>query len=205
MSEPYRLRDNVTVSRTADGSLVIVAHLHDGLKSGDFEELLRYARYLSARAIWVIGGTIDPSFGFAATGGYARLEAPLPPAPVLLPSPPAESIRGLQTTCFAGIWGRYEAISFDWASRYVGLLERARWIGICQLDVIARVIDGRGVHPLLRTPERSAELVRGAAAFLPRNRPVTLETWGESAETLAAYQELGFEVVEELAGWERLL
>jgi hypothetical protein len=29
-----------------------------------------------------------------------------------------------------------------------------------------------------------------------------LETWGESAQTLEAYRALGFEVVEELPGWE---
>jgi hypothetical protein len=29
-----------------------------------------------------------------------------------------------------------------------------------------------------------------------------LETWGDSPETLEAYQRLGFEVVEEIPGWE---
>jgi ribosomal protein S18 acetylase RimI-like enzyme len=55
---------------------------------------------------------------------------------------------------------------------------------------------------MLRTPDRSADLVRGAAAYLPRNRPVTLETWGESGETIEAYRALGFEVMEEVPGWE---
>jgi hypothetical protein len=84
----------------------------------------------------------------------------------------------------------------------VGLYEKGRWVGICQLDLIERWIDGPGVHPMLRTPERSAQLVQGAAAYLPRNRPVTLETWGESERTLEAYRELGFEVIERLPGWE---
>jgi hypothetical protein len=44
--------------------------------------------------------------------------------------------------------------------------------------------------------------VRGAAAYLPRNLPVNLETWGESPQTIDAYRELGFEVIEEVPGWE---
>jgi hypothetical protein len=53
----------------------------------------------------------------------------------------------------------------------------------------------------LRTAERYARLVRGAAAFLALDR-VTLETWGDSAETLEAYLQLGFAVVEYVPGWE---
>jgi hypothetical protein len=160
------------------------------------------ARAFDARAIWVFGGSIDPALGFIPTSSYVRLEAPVLPAPLLLPSPPNECVRALQTTCFAGVWGRYEPVSLDPSSTYVGLYEKGRWVGICQLDMIERWIDGPGVHPMLRTPERSVQLVRGAAAYLPRNRPVTLETWGESGPTLEAYRALGFEVTERLPGWE---
>jgi len=202
MSDTHGIRDNAVVSRAADGAVVVVVHLTGALEPSDLQLLLGEARHFSARAIWAFGGTIDPALGFASTGGYVRLEAPAPPAPLLLPTPPREAIRGLQTTCFAGVWGRYESVSSDRASGYVGLHEKGRWVGICQMDLIARWIDGPGVHPMLRTPERSAELVRGAAAYLPRNRVVTLETWGESDETIEAYRGLGFEVVEALAGWE---
>jgi hypothetical protein len=190
------------VSRAADGAVVIALHLKENAAAEDLRQLLADARNFNARAIWVFGGAIDGTLGFSPTGGYVRLEAPVPPAPLLLPTPPRECIRGLQTTCFSGVWGRYEPVSSDRASRYVGLYEKGRWVGICQIDLIARWIDGPGIHPILRTPERSAELVRGAAAYLPRNRSVTLETWGESAETLEGYRALGFEVVEELPGWE---
>jgi hypothetical protein len=202
MSDADRFRDKAVVSRAADGSVVIVLHLDGELGSGLLQQLLGEARRVNAAAIWVFGGAIDSALGFTPTGGYVRLEAPLPPAPLTLPTPPSERIRGLQTTCFAGVWGRYEAVSSNRESGYVGLYEKRRWVGICQVDLIAHWIDGPGVHPMLRTPERSAELVRGAAAHLPPNRPVTLETWGESAETIDAYRALGFEVVEELSGWE---
>lgn len=202
MADARRFPDNVVVSRAVDGSLVIVLQLVGALERADREKLLDEARLFNARAIWVFGGAIDPALGFLPTGGRALLEAPRPPAPLLLPTPPRECVRGLQTTCYAGVWGRYESVSSDRASTYVGLREKGRWVGICQVDLLARWVDGPGVHPMLRTPERSAELVRGAAAYLPRNRSVTLETWGESAEALDAYRGLGFEVVEELPGWE---
>jgi hypothetical protein len=70
------------------------------------------------------------------------------------------------------------------------------------IDLLERWIDGPGVNPMLRAPEPSAGLVRGAAAYLPRNRPVTLETWGESGRTLEAYRALGFQAAERLPGRE---
>jgi hypothetical protein len=202
MSEGHGFRDDAVISRAADGSVVIVLHLTESSENTDLEELVREARSLYAHAIWVFGGSIDPELGFNPTSGYVQLEAPVPPSGPLLPAPPSESIRDLQTACFAGMWGRYEPAWHDPASRYVGLYEKGRWVGICQIDLIERWIEGPGVHAMLRTPERSVQLVCGAAAYLPRNRPVTLETWGESGKTLEAYQELGFEVTERLPGWE---
>jgi hypothetical protein len=201
MSDARGFRHDAFLSRAADGSLVIVLHLTEPSEATDLEQLVDDARTRNARAIWVFGGSIDPALGFTSTGGYIRLEAPVPPAPLLLPAPPSECVRELQTMCFAGVWGRYEPVSPDPASMYVGLYNKGRWVGICQMHVTARWIDGPGVHPMLRTPERSAQLVRGAAAYLPRNRPVMLETWGEAA-TLEAYRALGFEVIEKLPGWE---
>jgi hypothetical protein len=202
MSEAHRFRREAMVSRAADGSPVIILHLTNPSEATDLAQLVDEARAMNARAVWVFGGSIDPALGFSPTGGYVRLEAPVPPVPLLLPAPPSECVRDLQTTCFAGVWGRYEAVSHDPTSRYVGLYEKGRWVGICQLDLIGRWIDGPGVHPTLRDPERSAQLVRGAAAYLPRNCPVTLETWGESRQTLEAYRALGFEAIERLPGWE---
>jgi hypothetical protein len=202
MGDAHRFRHDAVHSRAADGSLVIVLHHTGPSEATDLEQLVDAARTVDARAIWVFGGTIDPALGFTPTGGYMRLEAPVPPGALLLPAPPSDRVRELQTTCFAGVWGRYEPVSPDPASMYVGLYEKGRWVGICQMHVSARWIDGPGVHPMLRTPERSAQLVRGAAAHLTRNRPVTLETWGESAETIEAYRALGFEVIEKLPGWE---
>jgi hypothetical protein len=203
MTEAHGFRQNVVVSRATDGSLVIVLHLTEEWEAPDLAELVDEARVFNARWIWIFGGeSIDPALGFTPTGGYKRLEAPVPPPGLLLTAPPGHCILELQLTCFSGVWGRYEPVSRDPLSRYVGLYEKGRWTGICQVDPIAGWIDGPGVHPLLRTPERSVQLVRAAAAYLPRNLPVNLETWGESAETIDAYRNLGFEVIEEVPGWE---
>jgi hypothetical protein len=202
VSDVHGFRHDAVLSHAADGSLVIVVHLSGQADATDIEQLVADARNRDARAIWVFGGSIDPSLGFTPTSGYVRLEAPVPPAPILLSAPPFERVRELQTTCFAGIWGRYEPVSPDPASTYVGLFEKGRWVGVCQALAIAGWVDGPGVHPMLRTPERSAKLVRGAATYLPPDRPVTLETWGEPVETLEAYRALGFEVIEKLPGWE---
>ena len=56
----------------------------------------------------------------------------------------------------------------------------------------------------LRTPDRYARLVRGAAALLSAG-PVALETWGDSEETIESYVQLGFDVVEYVPGWELVL
>jgi hypothetical protein len=42
--------------------------------------------------------------------------------------------------------------------------------------------------------------VLGAAALLGPG-PASLESWGDAPETIAAYEELGFRVVERLQGW----
>jgi hypothetical protein len=136
----------------------------------------------------------------SSAGGSARLEAPAPPTPIELPSPPPAQVRELQIVCFAGVWGHPEPANLDPSTTFVGLHEGDRWVGICEVDARhGRIVDP-GVRRGLRTPDRYARLVRGAAARLGR-RPVTLETGGDSDETLAAYRELGFSLAEYVPGW----
>jgi len=78
------------------------------------------------------------------------------------------------------------------------------WTGICELDAATGWIDSPGVIPGLRTPDRYARLVRGAATLLPPG-PVGLETWGDGEATIEAYVHLGFKVVEYVPGWELIL
>jgi hypothetical protein len=203
MSDVHGFRHDAVLSHAADGSLVLVVHLSGQAEATDIEQLVTHARNLDARAIWVFGGSIDPTLGFTPATGCVRLEAPVPPAPILLPAPPFEVFASCRPPASPASGAATSLSRQTLRARMWGwLYEKGRWVGICQALVIAGWIDGPGVHPMLRTPERSVQLVRGAAAYLSRNRPVTLETWGESADTLEAYRALGFDVIEELPGWE---
>jgi hypothetical protein len=170
MSDSHSFKHDPLVCRRADGSLVVVVRPSEPLRATDLEQLVHDARAFNACALWVFGGLIEPVRWFAPTGGYVRLEAAAPPVPLLLPEAPDDSVRALLITCFKGVWGRYEAASPDPASTYVGLYEQGRWVGICRVHESARWIDDPGVHPMLRTPGRSAQLVRGASFYLSPNR-----------------------------------
>lgn len=101
----------------------------------------------------------------------------------------------------AGVWGHSEPANLDPTTTFVGLHEHERWVGICEVDGGRRRIVDPGLRRGLRTPDRYARLVRGAAGRLGSG-PVTLETRGDSEETLAAYLDLGFSLVEPVPGWQ---
>jgi hypothetical protein len=199
---PDRDRDQPPIAcfRAADGTLVAEVDLTGG-RDRRIDELIAYARALGAEKLWAHAHVIDAEVGFARRGAYTRLQAERPPPLVELPSPPLRRVAEIQRACFAGVWGHHNPGRPDPNSHFVGLHEGGAWVGICEVDPEMQWIDGPGVIPLLRTPGRYARLVCGAAAYL-RNEPVTLETWGDAASTLAAYAALGFEVVHSVSGWE---
>lgn len=194
-------KDLVPIARfqAPDGALVaevdLTRHHHP------VDDLIARARCHGADRLWVHAHVLDAGFGFKRRGSYIRLESPRPPVPVELAVPPANRIREIQRSCFADVWGHHDPGLPDPDSVFVGLHEGGAWVGICEVDPEAQWIDGPGVVPALRTPDRYARLVRGAAAHL-RDDPVVLETWGDADSTLAAYASLGFEVVHSVSGWE---
>ena len=200
MSEFGYRRSEPAVFRTPDDRLVVYTEL-GGWGRGDLSWLIREARAASAEALWVQGFFVGASLGFERRGGYARLEADEPTDSVELASPPHSVVRALQSSCFKGIWGRREPGEPDPTATFVALHEDSEWIGICQFDADTGWIDGPGVIPELRTPDRYARLVRGAAARIEVT-PLTLETWGDTDEVIAAYEGPGFRLVEYIPGWE---
>jgi hypothetical protein len=186
--------------RAPDGALVVEAELADGHRYA-VEFLIERARTLGADKLWVHAEVMDANIGFERRGSYARLEATAPPAAIELAFPPLDRIAELRRACFGDLWGHHEAGPPDIDSVFVALHERGAWVGICEVDPEAQWIDGPGVVPALRTPDRYARLVRGAAAFLQKE-PVVLESWGDAASTLAAYVSLGFRIVRSVPGWE---
>jgi hypothetical protein len=99
------------------------------------------------------------------------------------------------------VWGHAEPDEPDSSTSFLALEEHGKLIGICGFDVPGAWIDGPGVIRKLRTPHRYAQLVRAACTAIT-GRPITLETWGDEPETLAAYEEAGFHLVEHVPGWE---
>lgn len=187
--------------RATDGTLVAEVNLSGG-RHGGVDELIARARCLGAEKLWVHAQVVDSGLGFRRRGSYTRLEAPGPPVPVELARPPEGRIREIQRACFFDLWGHHDPGPPDEASVFVGLHEGGEWAGICEVDSEAQWIDGPGVVPWLRTPDRFARLVRGAATYLRPGEPVVLETWGDAASTLAAYESLGFTIVHSVSGWE---
>lgn len=191
--------------RSCDGRSVAEAKLAGENGRVPIRQLIDSARWAGADVLWVQAYVVDSDLGFRRRGGYARFEAPAAREPVELAVPPHEIVHDLQRACFSGVWGRTEPpAELDPEARHVGLKERGMWIGICEVDVELRWIDGPGVLPGFRTPDRFARLVRGASALLPTGM-VTLETWGDGDETLEAYRALGFRLSEYVPGWELTL
>jgi hypothetical protein len=165
------------------------------------DSVIARARAIGADKLWIHARVVDARFGLEPCRGYARLEAAKPPTPIRLPNPPRFRIHELQCGCFSDVWGHHDPGPPAPDSIFVGLHERGQWVGICEVDPEAQWIDGPGLLPGFRTPERYARLVRGAARYLKAD-PVVLETWGDAAQTLAAYLLLGFRLVESVPGWE---
>ena len=186
--------------RAPDGALVVEVDLTRPHQHS-VGDLITRARCHGADKLWLHAHVLDAGLGFERRGSYTRLEAPRPPTPVELAFPPLSQISDIQRACFGDVWGRHDPDLPDPDSVFVGLHEGGVWVGICEVDPEAQWIDGPGVVPPLRTPDRYARLVQGAAAYL-RAEPVVLETWGDAASTLTAYASLGFEVVHSVSGWE---
>jgi hypothetical protein len=195
----HRYGPHPAVVRVPDGSLVVTVDVGRG-GGADLPQLIADSRSVGIDAVWVSGSVVDASLGFERAGGYARFEADAPKEPIELPSPPQADLRELQVVCFEGVWGHHEPVEVDPAATFVGLHEGSGWVGICRVDTERRRIVDPGVRRGLRTPDRYARLVRGAAARLGPGA-MTLETRGDSEATLAAYEELGFSLADYVPGW----
>jgi hypothetical protein len=191
----------VAVFRAADDSLV--AEVHPSIAGAALSRVVTTAQAQGIRSIWVRGSfAAGESFGFEQCRGYARLQAVSPLTEIDAARPPLSLVPELQIACFSGVWGHHRpALEADPDATFVGLHEAGSWVGICEVDLERKQIDSPGLVPPFRTPDRYARLVREAASLLTPGL-VTLETWGDGEATLAAYRELGFELVEYVPGWE---
>jgi hypothetical protein len=86
-------------------------------------------------------------------------------------------------------------------SNVLGLYDVNDPIGLCTIFPSERLIDGPGVLPRARGPSAYVRLLLGACAELGSGT-VDLESWGDDPAVIAAYEELGFAVVERATGWQ---
>jgi hypothetical protein len=145
--------------------------------------------------------------GFARFPGYVRLRAESPPRGDPLPQLPPGQFAAAQDAAFRGRWGhKLVAADAEPPVRAVvlGLYEPEELVGICTVFPADRLVDGPGVLPAGRTPEAYARLLLGACAELGPGT-VAVDSWGDDPAVTAAYEELGFTVVERSDGWERVL
>jgi hypothetical protein len=191
----------VAVFRAADNSLV--AEVSPPIGAAALAELVATARSRGIGAIWARGSApSEDGVGFEPRRGYARLQAINPLTEIDAARPALALVPELQIACFSGIWGHHRpALEPDPDTIFVGLHEARVWVGICEVDLEWSQIDSPGLLPRFRTSDRYARLVREASSLLTPGL-VTLETWGDTESTLAAYHELGFELVEYVPGWE---
>jgi hypothetical protein len=191
----------VAVFHAADGSLV--AEVNPPIGNAALSRLVTKARRQGIAAIWASGSTFSAqSFGFRRRRGYAHLRARSPLATADVTQPPLSLVPDLQIACFSRVWGHHRpAEEPDPDATYVGLYESGAWVGICEVDLERNRIESPGLAAPFRTADRYARLVSDAASMVAGGL-VTLETWGDSEETLDAYRAIGFELVEYVPGWE---
>ncbi|MCP9484853.1 MAG: hypothetical protein MSC30_03245 [Gaiellaceae bacterium MAG52_C11] len=190
----------VIVSVTADGTPVAEADLRDG----GIEDAVAESRRVGARVLWAYGVDLETQ-GFRRVGGYTRLKADDAPLGIELPAiRDPELLLRLYVEGYRGIWG-HKQLDLDAA---VALAERPELvhlvlgeIGLCRVDTVARLIDAPGIVTEERTVGRYVELV-GAAGFALGGGHAELESWGDRDETLAAYEALGYAVVQRIQGFE---
>jgi len=195
--------DRLIYARSAGGEPVAECELSPA-EAGLLPALAEEATRAGAARLWVHCAADLTPFGFTACEGYRRLLAdPAPagdPLPVLDPATAAD----LLSRAFIGQWGHKQPDP-EWVTSgeavYVGLPQAGSWAGLCRAGPAGRYVDGPGFLPGQRTPDGVRALVRGACALLTPG-PVTVDTWGDPA---GPYLDIGFEIAEEVPGWERIL
>jgi len=188
------------LGRSSEGLAVAEAELCD--ESPD--TLVAAARDRGAALLWVHATADLAPHGFARTPGYVRLHADEIPAGEPLPPLAPVDYAPTLDRAYRGLWG-HKHVARDAAQPaeavVVGLHEGGEPVGLCTAFPAGRLIDGPGLLPGARGPERYARLLLGACAVLGPG-PADVDSWGDDPAAIAAYAALGFAVSERVAGWE---
>lgn len=199
---------NQTCSRTTDGRKLLEIAADD--LDTPVEAMLDLARASNVEVVWIHGGDFS-SAGFTRRQGFARLSCtwsdPTLSRDELRVLSEDERVE-LMNSAYRGVWGHhaYDSAgdSSDIRRIAIGTYVDGDPVGICTFWPDQRLVDGPGVREPYRTAERKVNLLRSVCKELGEGS-IELETWGEDSKSLALYRQLGFEEIENEAGWELLL
>jgi len=188
---------------SSDGRRVLEADLGDGLPAVWVER----AREREVELLWLHTNRDLSGDGFERFPGYVRLRAESPPRGEPLPRLRPEHFAATQDAAFRGLWG-HKLVAPESAppagAILLGLYEQGEPVGLCTIFPADRLIDGPGVLPGARRPDAYARLLLAACAELGSGS-VDVDSWGDDTAVIAAYEDLGFAVVERNDGWQRRL
>jgi hypothetical protein len=188
---------------SSDGRRVLEADLGDESPAVWVE----LAREREVELLWLHTNRDLSGDGFERFPGYVRLRTASPPRGEPLPRLRPEHFAPIQDAAFRGLWG-HKLVTPESAppagAIVLGLYERQDPVGLCTIFPADRLVDGPGVLPGARRPDAYVRLLLAACAELGSGS-VDMDSWGDDPAVIAAYEELGFAVVERNDGWQRRL
>jgi hypothetical protein len=159
------------------------------------------ARAEGAELLWVHTNDDLSAHGFRRAGAYVRMHADEVPLRAREPSYLEErDYAEVLARAYSGLWG-HKHVSPLAEPPDGAVVVGVPVVGLCRVFPADRLIDGPGVLPEGRDPDAYASLLVAACAVLGAG-PADLDSWGDSDETIEAYEDLGFDVVERVQGWE---
>jgi len=163
------------------------------------------ARAEGAELLWVHTNEDLSAHGFRRAGAYVRMHADDVPLrqrvePTLLEE---RDYAEVLARAYAGLWG-HKHVSPLAEPPEGSVVVGVPVVGLCRVFPAERLIDGPGVLPEGRSADAYASLLLQACAVLGAG-PADLDSWGDGDDVLEAYEDLGFDVVERVQGWELAL
>lgn len=177
----------------------------DGLRVIEAESFgpsdIESARAEGAELLWVHSNDDLSTYGFARAGAYVRMHADEVPVRKREPSYIEErDYAEVLARAYSGLWG-HKHVSPLAEPPEDAVVVGVPVVGLCTVFPTERLIDGPGVLAEGREPDAYASLLVSACAVLGAG-PADLDSWGDAEETIEAYEDLGFDVVERVQGWE---
>lgn len=163
------------------------------------------ARATGAELLWVHTNDDLSAHGFRRAGAYVRMHADEAPVRANRSIPLLEERDYAETLAraYSGLWG-HKHVSPLAVPPQDAVVVGVPVVGLCRVWKDDRLIDAPGVLPEAREPDAYASLLLHACAVLGEG-PADLDSWGDADEVIEAYEDLGFDVVERVHGWELTL